>query len=230
MDHTADKVDKVELKVEELEKRLAKMEQGGSTTAGSEAARPGRQTLVFGGWQTQTRRQVILRDLDRALGQANVKSQLDDDPFTTGARRTVSCCNFYMRSGENEALLKRRMFSVIQAFNANTYHTERGKRIWVSFSKTKEERLRGAHAAWTKRILQELRIDLQHASLDLEYGTASAWLEDSKIAGLQALESQDKVYVDDGNPEKPYLHLSAIARELGISVSELQQAVEKTKR
>ena len=153
MDHTADKVDKVEAKVEELEKRLAKMEQGGSTTAGSDTAKPGRQTLVFGGWRTRTRRQVIVKDLDRALSQANVKSQLDDDPFTMGARRTVSLCNFYMRTGENEALLKRRMFSVIHAFNASTCLTETGKKIWVSFSKTREERMRGAHAAWTKRIL-----------------------------------------------------------------------------
>ena len=90
--------------------------------------------------------------------------------------------------------------------------------------------MRGAHAAWAKRILGELRIDLEHTAMDVEYGTASVWLGSSKIMGLETLQQQEGVYIDDRNPEKPYINMAAMARELGISVGEVHEAVKKTMR
>ena len=217
IDETSTKLDNVESREEDFEKRLSKLEQGGSTRAGSDSSAASRQTLVFGGWGKDSRRQTILQELDAAIGRAQIRTALDEDPFTTGARRQVSLCNFFLRTGENLGMVKRRVFSVIQACNEGNYKTGARKRIWVSFSKTKPERLRGAHASWVRRILAELQIDLAHVALDVEYGTASMWLGASKITGLEKLDTQEGIYVDDWNPEKPYIHMAAMARELGIS-------------
>ena len=142
----------------------------------------------------------------------------------------MSLCNFFPRSGETPAMVKKRMFTVIQAFNEGDYKTGVGKRIWVSFSKTKVERMRGSHAAWVRRILTELRIDLAHVALDVEYGTASTWLGSSKITGLETLDRQEGIYIDGRNPEKPYIDMGAIAKELGISTQDVHAAIKNTIR
>ena len=230
IDQTSAKFHKVESKVDEFEKRLSRLEQGGSTRAGSDASVSARQTLVFGGWQKESRRQIIIQELGSALDKANIRAALDQDPFTTGARRQVNLCNFFPKTGKDLGMIKRRMFSVIQAFNERNYKASAGKRIWVSFNKTKPERLRGAHASWVRRILAELQIDLAHVALDVEYGTASTWLGASKVTGLEKLDTQEGIYVDDRSPEKPYINMAAMSRELGVSVKEVHSAIQKTIR
>ena len=85
IDQATAKIETVETKVDDFEKRLSQLEQGTSTRAGSDMSTQGRQTLVFGGWPPESRRQVILQELGKALDLANVRPMLDDDPFCTGA-------------------------------------------------------------------------------------------------------------------------------------------------
>ena len=139
---------------------------------------PDRSVWRLGGRQQAS---TILSELGTALDRANVRVR----STKTGAGRSVSLRNFFPRS-----------------VNSGNYKTGAGKRIWVPFSKSKPERLRGAHASWVCRILSELQIDLAHLALDAEYGTASTWLGASKITGLEKLDHQEGIYIDDRNSGK----------------------------
>ena len=87
-----------------------KVEQGGQPAVGHGPDR--RSTLVFGGWSTDTRRQVLLHQLDKALQGLHLKSSLDSDPFTTGARRSVALCQFRTRAQESPGDARQRMLHV----------------------------------------------------------------------------------------------------------------------
>ena len=117
--------------IDALSKRVVALEaiRGTSTKAPSDAGP--RMTLVFGGWPRESRRQSILQDLRRALKETQTETFLDDDPFTTGPRRSIALANFYPRTGEENSLLKRRMHNVISAFNKVGPKTSTGARIWT---------------------------------------------------------------------------------------------------
>ena len=100
----------------------------------------------------------------------------------------------------------------------------------VACSKGPVERLRGKHSSCSKRILIELKIDLGHTALDLEHATASAWLGSSKIAGLEVQEPFEDIFVDPNHPEKAWVHMGKLARELKITVKEVQGAIKATQR
>ena len=229
MDEQATKMEHMESVMETLNKRVQALEASkeGSTKASSEAG--GRMTLVFGGWPRETRRQAILQDLQRALKETNTEPMLDDDPFTTGARRSIALANFWPRQGEQPSLLKRRMHNVISAFVKVAPKTSDGVKIWVSFSKTPQERRRGARATWIKKILKALNVDEAHAGVDVEHSTGSSWLGSTKVSGIGAVD-KDNLFVRDQEGEQHWLHVGGISRELGMAASEVEQAVKDTQR
>ena len=177
IDATSHKVEEMETQMAEFKERLSSLEvtKASGRSAASDQTGSDRKTLIFGGWPKNSRRGVILDDLGKAIAALKLDSQFDDSPFCTGARRSIGMANFWPRSGEGPDRLKKRMFRVISLFNEKSPMNSAGKKIWVSFSKSPQERLRGSHSAWARRILQELGIDLSYAALDVEYATASAW-------------------------------------------------------
>ena len=231
IDATSQKVDDIEDRLAQYEKRLAKVEEG-STNAGSEAAAepPSRMTLVFGGWGKETRRHVIVADLQKAMEATGVQGLFDDMPFTTGPRRSVALANFRPRSEEDMSLMKRRMIDIITRFHKDEPKTCSGNRIWATFSKPLRERLRGSHCSWIKRVLGHLNIDLQHAALDLEHSTASVWLGSTKIGGIGSVEGKTGLYIDERNTEHPWIHVQGIAAELGVSAREVEEAIQSTQK
>ena len=186
-------------------------------------------TLVFGGWPRESRRQTILQDLQKAIRETDTESLMDDDPFTTGARTSIALANFWPRSGEESTLLKRRLHNIISAFNKTAPKNSSGNRIWTSFSKTQQERKKGAHANWIKRLLKHLNVDEAHAAVDVEHSTGSAWLGATKVAGSGHVDKDD-LYVDDKDGDRLWLHVGGIARELGTATAEVDRAVQETRR
>ena len=183
LDEAASKMEQMEQTIDSRSKRVVALEAGkdSSTKAPSESSP--RMTLVFGGWPRESRRQDILHDLQRALKEAGAETYFDDDPFTTGARRSITLANFWPRAGEESTLVKRRMHNIISAFNRTAPKTSAGARIWTSFSRTPAERRRGAHATWIKKILKALNVDEAHAAVDVEHLTGSSWLGGTKVSG-----------------------------------------------
>ena len=231
IDATSQKVDDMEERLALYEKRLAKMEEG-STNAGSEAAAQTstHMSLVFGGWGRETRRHVIIADIQKAIDATGTKSLFDDMPFTTGPRRSVALANFRPRAQEDTSLMKRRMLDIITRFNKEEPNTALGKRIWATFSKPLRERLRGSPCSWIKPVLGHLNIDLQHAALDLEHSTVSVWLGATKIGGIGAMEGKTGLYIDERNSEQPWIHVAGIAAELGVPTKDVEEAIQSTQK
>ena len=94
----------VEYKVESFESRLKAVEQKlqRGFPQGEERDRR-KNTLVFGGWNPDTRRDTILSELRQ------VDADFDNAPFTTGPRRAVALANFNTCKGESEAECKARL-------------------------------------------------------------------------------------------------------------------------
>ena len=230
IDSAATKVESLETRFEDLQARLTKLEQGSVAAPSPESTAGSRQTLVFGGWPWESRRSLILSDLNRAIDALGLRTECDDEAFTTGARRSIAMLNFWPRPGEDKGSVKRRMHGIVSAFVQSDRQTTAGKKIWCAFSKTPLERQRGKHASWIKRILVELQIDLAHTALDLEHSSASAWVGSSKVSGLDDVIDKKDVYFDARHSETAWIDMGKLAKELGVKVSEVQKAIEATKR
>ena len=158
IDGTSSKVDMLERTVMALQARLDQMEQSPKSTKASteDGGRDRRLSLVYGGWEKGTRRPVILQDLNRCLETLKLKHLVDEEGFTTGARRSVALMNFHLRDGEDHGQLKKRMFTIISSIANKNILKSQDRKFWVTISKTPAERRRGSHAAWIKRTLDHL--------------------------------------------------------------------------
>ncbi|CAE7637766.1 NLRC3 [Symbiodinium microadriaticum] len=175
-------VEGLEARLRDLGDRLAKVESQGAPAVGHGPDR--RSTLVFGGWAPETRRMVLLHQLDQALTGLKLKSYLDCDPFTTGARRSVSLCQFRARPNETQGEARQRMLHVVQTVNSAKLELEGGVRpLWCSFSKSPEERGRAALAAVVKKAV--LRAAPHRAAdLDVEFQSGRSWIKEDQISGM----------------------------------------------
>ena len=93
-----DKVGDMEHQMQLLSDRLSRVEKGQASAAGSGPDR--RATLVFGGWQAQTRKQTLLHQLSESIKSLGLQGEFDQEPFCTGMRRSVALCNFRKREYE----------------------------------------------------------------------------------------------------------------------------------
>ena len=162
-----DRVDRMVAASEQAEKRIAKLESqlaelvshgvppgppglGGRRPGGEERRL---RTLVYGGWARESRRKVILEELQEAVASLGVADLLDDSPFTTGARRSMALSSFNQRA---RGILRKHEKShagvhrILRAFAEANVKTPDGRRLWASYSKSPQERAHGAHASWVK--------------------------------------------------------------------------------
>ena len=87
-----------------MESRLQKIEdllkQGGpSSGSGAMIDDDARRklTLVFGGWQPDTPRRLIVSEVTEALDRLELDGLTDSSAFTTGPRRSVALMGFKIR-------------------------------------------------------------------------------------------------------------------------------------
>ena len=172
----------VQGQIKELQERLARVEQGGPP--GGSAGPDRKSTLVFGGWAADTRKGVLLEQLDQALKGLQLQGALDTIPFTTGARRSVALCQFKRRAHETESDLRQRMIRVIQVINTSQVQLEGAARpLWASFSKSPEERGRAALAAVVRKAVLRMAPD-RMSDLDVEYPNGCTWIKEDQISGM----------------------------------------------
>eukprot|EP00439_Symbiodinium_sp_Y106_P024539 s2410_g3.t1 len=118
------------------------------------------------------------------MATLHLSGHLDNDPFCTGARRSVALCQFKRRETEQEDQPRGRMMEVIQVINNSKVVLEGGDRaLWCSFSKSPQERGKASLAAAVRKVVQRCaphRMD----DLDVEYHTGRTWIKDDQLSGL----------------------------------------------
>ncbi|CAE7294337.1 unnamed protein product [Symbiodinium sp. CCMP2592] len=207
--------------VEGVQERLAKLEsliQRGPPSVKPDDERR-RQTLVFGGWERDTRRQTIVMEVTEALTRLGLTTSVDESVFTTGPRRSLALLNMPLRLQESDAARKARMHKVLTTVNSADARTSAGKKLWCSYSKTRAERQMGGHCSWIKRSLGAISDDLAQ-SVDLEYSTGSAWLGESLIASVarqpgNGANSHEMITIPSEDTGPQWVDLGALAKESG---------------
>ena len=187
IDRVDQKTEAVDKRVQSLEEKVGQMQEqltraltGDRQRGGTEPDR--RLTLVFGGWERDTRKATILQQLWEALEQLDLKANLDSDPFCTGPRRSTALAIFKVRQDETEHLARKRMHEIITSLATNRVQIPpTGRKMFATYSKSRSERAISNHAGWVKRAMQSLGqgvVDL----LDVEYNTGTCWMGTSIVA------------------------------------------------
>ena len=158
-----------------------------------------RYSLVWGGWERETRRQVVLSELSEVIDRVGARDLMDNLPWTTGPRRSVALANFCKRPHEQDHDIRKRMHQILLRF-AESDTNVKGKRLWCSFSRSPEERRRAAHASLVKRIVAKItpgaedRLDNGTHDGDDLVGSAQDLLSRLLRAGLQTREAVDRCH------------------------------------
>ena len=74
-------------------------------------------------------------------------------------------------------------------------------------------------------------VDLQRAEVDLEYHSGSAWVGDVQVSGTENLpEQREGLLVDERHPERGWIDVQSIGKQLKLPLEEVESAVKKTQR
>ena len=228
--------DGVEEHIKIMDTRLGRLEElmkAGGTTVDTTLDAKRRYTLVIGGWNQDTQKRVILNEVDEALQRLDLQKLLDTSPFTTGARRSVALVYFGKREGEGDPERRSRMHEVLQGISQAKAVTSHGKKMWVSFSKSKQERDVSNHCGWLKRSLASFGQEVVDR-LDLEYSSGTSWYGEYQVASATrappgGVEDTEMVW-DDKKICRPWIHVSLLAKATGISQVDLRSALEEFRR
>ena len=226
----------VDEQMKSMDARLERLEEllkGGSRPAETTLDAKRRYTLVIGGWNQDTQKRVILGEIDEALQRLQLTKLTDTPPFTTGARRSVALLYFGQRTGEGDSERRSRMHEVLQGLIQAKAITSHGKKMWVSFSKSKQERDVSNHCGWLKRSLASFGQEVVDR-LDLEYSSGTSWYGDHQVASATrpppgGVAESDMLW-DDSKMCRPWVHLPLLAKATGISQVDLKSALEEYRR
>ena len=222
-----------------LARRLEALEKGGGPPRSGDSTAVGDRhlyTLVYGGWPRETQRKVILSDLEDVFRKLELSPLMDGKPFTTGARRSLALQSFCIRDNEhgNLTAMRGRMQAVVAALsNSNVFLGSDQNKLWVSFSKPKETRLNGNHAAWIRRSVRSTDRD-QEKGLEADYQTGTVWLHSSKVASATTPPPEDRdpegIIVDDSRVCRPWVDAVLIAKVMKVGVQDVKDALQAQKR
>ena len=235
-----ERVGKTESKVAVMEERLGRLEQklaralesGGGrmdTTGTGDDVHRRQRTLVYGGWGRDTRRVELLEELKKAADSLGVAKFMDEAPFTTGVRRSIALSSFRERPGETYADMRARMQLIIRAFYESEVIGKQGKRLWCSWSKSRQERVHSSHASMLKRIVGDLdRVKL--LELEVEWNQGSVWTVSNLIASSAVPPppgvAGTDLFIRDDLEHKPWVNVKQAAADLRIDATRLRQALE----
>ena len=234
---TEAKVDKVDVQMQDVLARVAKLESQGASGQGASAS--GRAddrhkfTIVYVGWERESSRKTILSQLAAAMDRLELTKLTDAPAFTTGPRRSLALQSFTIRPGECYTSMRNRM-SVIIATLANTTVLlgDTDRKLWASFSRTKEARMNGDHAAWLCRIVRKASPDKEEW-LELDYAAGAGWIAEAKVSSaIDPLPEGQKEHclVDTAKENKPWIHIAKLSEVLKVSAKVLRQVAEDVKR
>ena len=215
-----------------LEDRLAAVEAKMQHGLPKDQPERRRWTLVFGGWERDTKKSTVLAELQQACSKLMIEKEFDEPPFTTGPRRSVALANFGERAGESEADRRARMHRVVLAFAGEKMLTAK-KKLWAGYSKTKMERDIASHCSWVRRAMMGISAEFLE-DIDCEYGTGSVWMGSSLVASVTrdipgGIDSHDVVLHGKG-AHKGWVHVKGLSHESKIPETTIRDRLDAEKR
>ena len=79
--------------------------------------------------------------------------------FTTGLRKSVAVMNFPLKGSESNEARRKRMHEMVLSISRANAVTPAGKRLWCSYSRTKQQRDISSHSGWVKRAMAAVDSD-----------------------------------------------------------------------
>ncbi|CAE7196595.1 unnamed protein product [Symbiodinium sp. CCMP2592] len=151
---------------------------------------------------------------------------LDQQPFTTGPRRSVAMVNFHLRPSEREGDPRQRMMKVLQTVNAGKVQLEgAAKTLWCSFSRTPAERGRASVTALIKKTVMR-HCPARQDDLDLDYATGCAWVRDDQVAGMgQPPDECRRARVVETKAGVAWVDVSTLAKWVDVEKSPINDPV-----
>ena len=239
IDHIEGKTTEVDKRVQAVEDRMVQMQEQLSQALRNDKVSSGggvdrRMTLIFGGWERDSRRTVILQQLDEALSQLGLRDHLDHAPFCTGPRRSTALCTFETRNGESDHATRKRMHAVVLGLaNAKVPIPPTGRKLFATYSKTKGERAVAGHASWVKRTMTSFGQDFSEG-LDIEYNSGTCWMGASLISSatrpIPPGCDNSGIIADEVEGYKMWIDTRAIAKESKIPAKDIAEAFEEHRR
>ncbi|CAE7669653.1 unnamed protein product [Symbiodinium sp. CCMP2592] len=177
-----DKISQVQDRMESLETRLAKLEQG--DTANPEGTRPRGPALIMGGFHPDTEAEKVIEQAKKYV--ETLRLDLDTQgTFVPGVRRGYCIIPLIKRDTESEEDQRARVQSCIRHIrNANisvgTRQDGTPSHLWLNISQPPEKRRKVQVAAKCKRLLLELGALPQ--DIDTEYSTGQVWFKSVRVA------------------------------------------------
>ena len=212
--------------------KLVKEGKGVAVAKGEEERR--RSTLVVGGWPRESRRHDILEELREGLKYLGLEREYDQAPFCTGPRESIALLPMPLRPNETEADRRSRMFRFVTAFAENEVLAKAGTRLWCNFSRSPEERAVAAHSALVRRVVASFSATIAKDQLDVEYKTGTVWGPKGMLCSVKLpvppQHDATGIHVDTDSPHKQWIDVGLIAKLVGATRKQVEEAVEASRR
>ena len=239
IDQVDQKTEAVNARVQSLEEKVTQMQGQLAQALRVDRPRGGpdvdrRLTLLFGGWERDTRKSVILQQLSEALDQLDLKGHLDGEPFCTGPRRSTALAVFRIRDNESEHLTRKRIHEVIVGLASSKVPIPpTGRRMFATYSKSKAERAVSNHAGWIKRAMLSLGQGVADL-LDVEYNTGTCWMGQSLVGSATRPTEpgcdEKGLLREEVEGHKVWVDIGAIVRESKVDQKGVEKALEDARR
>ena len=122
------------------------------------------------------------------------------------------------------------MHKIILALTDAAIIIPQAKKLFATYSKTREEREIAGHASWVKRSVASIDTDLA-GQVDIEYSTGTVWLGDSMIASatrpMVPGSDKDSMILPEEDDKRGWIDLKALAKETKNSQPRLKQALDE---
>ena len=217
-----DALAKMEAKHDSFKTRLANLEKGPQRGGQSADRDP---ALVFGGWRPDTKKSLILSDLNAVIKDVQMDEQLDGSPWVPAVRHSIAILEFHARQGENADGVRRRMLAIIAAVNGAKVQSENtvdNKFIWATISRPRSERGAGYHCGKVRKLLYQL--DIGVAEAECAYSSGSLWLKDKLVASVEKVANHMRV--KRGKLEHSWLDTELVAALTGKKKEDIEAAWE----
>ncbi|CAE7942707.1 unnamed protein product [Symbiodinium sp. KB8] len=215
----------------------------GDGSGREELSEEDRRTLVFGGWNQDTKKQIILDESGAFLKQDDVKDFVDAHELQVwGPRKSFGMLRFKVREGEEQRGVRDRMWKTIQALRANAHHlastgaADGGKPMWAQFVKTREARKRSSHGSLIRRVCLAMVADCRHnqeahsmfageeSSYEVDWGSGTVWCSEWKLGSSVHRQPRGEHIrlLSSG-----WIDLEAISRATGVAFDIALHAFER---
>ena len=217
---------------------------GEELRGGDSLSEEDRRTLIVGGWQQDSKRQVILDESRGFLTRDDVQPHVDSTELVVwGPRRSFGALRFKPRAEESDASVRDRMWQVIRALRATPHPLQstgaqgrEPKNMWAQFVKTKDQRRRSSHCSLLRRVCVTTASEARAAGesfkaeavdeskYELDWGSGSGWFEEWKIgsASHRAPNLESVKVLSTG-----WVDVQAVANVCGVTFDAALTAVER---